>query len=315
MADIFICYCRRDMKKVTHWVKQLQDRGYSVWMDLQSVEGATLWAKEIVEAIDACKVLVVMLSKASIDSPNVVKEVSLASEKGKPILPLKLEAVEIPATMQYQLANIHFLELFHGDEANSLDAIARALDHHGVAAGAEAAGPAAGPSHLSGSKKKLIGIAAAAVAALVLIWVVSALVPRNGGPGPGDHAGGPVKPPPATQAVRQTTTGPVTPTLTRPVKPPVPPPPTAAPLAEAALKLAAVRLNIRWVRKGFLADTDRTFELTVSLLRRGAGSSRYILSIISPARCGRGPPVLRGTKQSLASSRRSLNFFVRLSTT
>ena len=60
MADIFICYCRRDMKKVTHWVKQLQDRGYSVWMDLQSVEGATLWAKEIVEAIDACKVLVVM---------------------------------------------------------------------------------------------------------------------------------------------------------------------------------------------------------------------------------------------------------------
>jgi len=283
MADIFICYCRRDTKKVTHWVRQLQDRGYSVWMDLQSVEGATLWAKEIVEAIDGCKVLVVMLSKSSIDSANVVKEVSLASEKGKPILPLKLETVDIPATMQYQLANIHFLELFHGDDAQGLDAIARALGHHDVTPGADAAPTsAAAPPRLSAPRKKLIGIVAAVVAALAAVWIVSALVPRGGGPGPGDHAAGPVHPPPvappAHPPVSPPATRPVKPPATRPVTPPAPPPPTAAPLSEAALKLAAVKLNVRWVKKGFLGDTDRTFASTAGVVGVQDGKLRLVTS-------------------------------------
>ena len=93
-------------------------------------------------------VLILMLSRHSVESHHVVKEVSLASEKEKRILPLKIEPVDIPPSMQYQLANIHFLELFRGDQEKVYSIIVRALSRHGVAAGAgpEAADEAAGPA-------------------------------------------------------------------------------------------------------------------------------------------------------------------------
>ncbi|MDY6913170.1 MAG: TIR domain-containing protein [Planctomycetota bacterium] len=148
MADIFICYSRKDTQEVSRWVRRLEAEGFSVWMDLDSVDGASLWAKEIVQAIDDCSVLILMLSRHSVESHHVVKEVSLASEKEKRILPLKIEPVDIPPSMQYQLANIHFLELFRGDEEKIYSIVVRALSRHGVAAGAgpEAADSAAEPA-------------------------------------------------------------------------------------------------------------------------------------------------------------------------
>ena len=134
MADIFICYSRKDTAAVTQWVKRLEQEGFSVWVDLTSVDGATLWTKEIVEAIDQCRVVILMLSRSSVNSHHVVKEVSLASDKQKRILPLKLEAVDVPPSMQYQLANIHFLEVYD-DEERGFRAIVRSLSHHGIAAG------------------------------------------------------------------------------------------------------------------------------------------------------------------------------------
>ena len=81
MADIFICYARKDSKAVTHWVKRLEDAGFSVWMDVTNVDGATVWASEIVEAINDCKVFALMLSRNSVQSPHVGRELSLASDK------------------------------------------------------------------------------------------------------------------------------------------------------------------------------------------------------------------------------------------
>jgi len=276
MADIFVCYCRRDMDTVTHWVRQLEQRGYSVWMDLQSVDGATLWAKEIVEAIDACKVLIVMLSKDAVESPNVVKEVSLASEKGKPILPLKLKAVDIPATMQYQLANIHFLELFHGDEGRSRDAIFRSLGHHGVTPGEPASeeAPRRTAPPAGGRRKTFV---AAAIAAVVLAMIITSVIVWSGDrpPPQNQHAVTPA-PPPTTPPV----TPPVTPPTSRPVTTPTPrpvtPPPKAAPLAEAGLKLAPVGLTVRWVKKGFLGSEDKTFTGTAGVVSFADGKLRMV---------------------------------------
>ena len=78
------------------------------------IDAATLWSESIVEAIAKCKVLIMMVSSHSTDSHNVVKEVMIASESKKTILPIYLEPADIPTKLKYQLTGIQHLEWFDG---------------------------------------------------------------------------------------------------------------------------------------------------------------------------------------------------------
>ena len=65
-----------------------------------------MWSQEIVSAIKGCKVMLLSISPNSTESENVVKELALASERKKPIIPVYPETAEIPETMEYQLDGI-----------------------------------------------------------------------------------------------------------------------------------------------------------------------------------------------------------------
>ena len=131
-ADVFISYSSRDRDRVTPIVKELEAHGISVWFDQEGIEGADLWRSEIVNGIEGCKVLVLMGSTSAVASENVVKEVSLASEKKKRILPVYLEPVGVPATLEYQLAGVHHIAFHQGDPKVNLHRILRSLHRVGV---------------------------------------------------------------------------------------------------------------------------------------------------------------------------------------
>ena len=67
------------------------------------------------------------ISGSSADSKNVVKELALASEGHKNILPVYLESAEIPESMAYQLTGIQRVEFFDGDEEVGQQSVIRAL--------------------------------------------------------------------------------------------------------------------------------------------------------------------------------------------
>src|SRR4051812_12750107 len=91
--DIFISYSSLDKEKADQLNELLASAGLSVWIDRSGIDVATSWSKEIVQAIDGCTAFVVLLSPNSIISKNVIREVALAFEKNKKILPLDLEPV------------------------------------------------------------------------------------------------------------------------------------------------------------------------------------------------------------------------------
>jgi adenylate cyclase len=121
MADIFISYSSKDREKAEQLTELLSSAGLSVWIDKHGIGAATSWTKEIVDGINNCKALLLLLSSSSIASQNVIKEVSLASEKQKKIIPLDLEPVTIPAELEYQLAGLQRTSM------TNIDAIIRAL--------------------------------------------------------------------------------------------------------------------------------------------------------------------------------------------
>ena len=143
-AEVFISYASKDRKRILDLVDRLESAGVSVWIDQMSIEGATMWSQEIVSAIRNCKVLVLAISGNSADSKNVVKELALASEGHKNILPVYLESAEIPESMAYQLAGIQRVEFFDGDEEVGQQSVIRALAKLGVTVNEEASTAAAG---------------------------------------------------------------------------------------------------------------------------------------------------------------------------
>ena len=94
---------------------------------MAGVEVASMWSKEIVSAIRDCKVLLLSITPHSTGSDNVVKELALASERKKPIIPIHLEPAEIPETMEYQLAGIQCVDFYESREEMALKSVIRAL--------------------------------------------------------------------------------------------------------------------------------------------------------------------------------------------
>jgi adenylate cyclase len=128
MPDIFISYSSKDRDQAQMLTEMLASAGLSVWIDQAGIEAATSWSEEIVNALDGCKAFIVMLSPSSIESKNVVREVALAFEKNKKILPLDLEPVSLPASMQYHLAGLQRTSM------TNIDSVIRALGKLGLEA-------------------------------------------------------------------------------------------------------------------------------------------------------------------------------------
>jgi hypothetical protein len=133
--DLFVSYSRHDQKQVLALTKLLEQRGLKVWIDQQRLDGASLWPKEVTEALLRAKVFVLVISKASVVSNNVIRELSLASEESKTILPLQLEQVEIPSSIRYQLAGIQYLVFNPRNPQENADQIIRTLSKLGVMPG------------------------------------------------------------------------------------------------------------------------------------------------------------------------------------
>ncbi|HZK75860.1 MAG TPA: toll/interleukin-1 receptor domain-containing protein, partial [Candidatus Kapabacteria bacterium] len=129
MPEVFISYAKSDRPHALDLAGELRAHGFSVWIDQGSIGGAKNWTTEIVEAIDACTTFVCLLSPHSLASHNVAKELQLASEKRKHILPVLIERVTLPSNFEYSLVGlqrVYFqdrpaifkaLELLHGIDA------------------------------------------------------------------------------------------------------------------------------------------------------------------------------------------------------
>ena len=127
--SIFVTYSRRDSAAVFSIVSQLQKDGYKVWIDQTGIDGATFWRSAIVDAITNSAMVLFFASEASCDSENVVKELALASEERKPILPVFLEAAKLPPSIRYQIAGLQHVA-WYTDSKHALEQIGLAIQRH-----------------------------------------------------------------------------------------------------------------------------------------------------------------------------------------
>lgn len=123
--SIFISYSRQNEKQAMHLLGVLRREGYTVWIDQESIAGASIWSDEIVQNIKSCDIFIALISTSSAESHNVSKEIALAAENKKIILPIEIGHVDLPGQLEYALAGIQ--RTSYSDEEAILHAVKNQL--------------------------------------------------------------------------------------------------------------------------------------------------------------------------------------------
>jgi hypothetical protein len=123
---LFISYAHADDAAVTPIVAIVESSGRAVWID-KSIAAGEGWAGEIVRGIKGARGVIVMCSARAFESDHIKREVYLADRFKKPMLPMFLEAANMPEDFEYFFAGVQWLELFKLGEAERAGAIRSAL--------------------------------------------------------------------------------------------------------------------------------------------------------------------------------------------
>jgi TolB-like protein len=122
--DIFISYSTKDRIDALALVERLRSSGYTIWIDQSGIDAATSWSKEIAEALEDCSTFILLLSPNSLASENVAKELAVAAELKKHIIPIELESVQLKREFLYHLTGLQ--RVAH----TNIDAIVHVLDKY-----------------------------------------------------------------------------------------------------------------------------------------------------------------------------------------
>jgi TIR domain len=110
--DIFVSYSQPDRDCAYELTHHLETNGFTVWIAPRDVSPAAEWAAEIIDAISAARVMILVFSASSNTSPQVRREVERAVSKDLRILPFRLENVLPSKSLEYFLSSQHWLDGF-----------------------------------------------------------------------------------------------------------------------------------------------------------------------------------------------------------
>jgi hypothetical protein len=110
--DVFVSYSQPDRDCAFELVARIESHGISAWIAPRDVSPSADWAAEIIDAISAARVMVLVFSAQSNSSPQVHREVERAVHKQLRILPFRIEDVLPTKSLEYFLSTQHWLDAF-----------------------------------------------------------------------------------------------------------------------------------------------------------------------------------------------------------
>lgn len=109
---VFVSYSQADRDAAFGLVARVESAGIDCWIAPRDVTPAADWAAEIVEAITAARVMVLVFSSNTNDSPQVRREVERAVHHRVTVLPFRIENVLPSHSLEYFLSSQHWLDAF-----------------------------------------------------------------------------------------------------------------------------------------------------------------------------------------------------------
>lgn len=108
--DVFVSYSSKDFDKVREVAAAFTKEKINYWLGPEQVDAGDAFPTAISAALERAKVLVLILSSHAVQSPWIEKEVIVANNRKIPVLPLLIEAFDLPGNWKFNLTNIQYSE-------------------------------------------------------------------------------------------------------------------------------------------------------------------------------------------------------------
>ncbi len=128
MGQVFISYSRADKAFADQLRADLEKRGADVWIDVDDIPVGEKWSSAVQQGLDACTVMIVILSPEATASKNVEDEWQYFLDQDKPLVPVLLR----PTKAHFQISRIQYIDFSQQPYRTAFDALCAELQRNGV---------------------------------------------------------------------------------------------------------------------------------------------------------------------------------------
>src|SRR5262245_35379844 len=122
---LFVSHVHEDRAVALQIVADLEARGLKCWIAPRDV-GPGKFDDVIADAIDRCRAFLLIFSEKSNENEYISRELTVAGDARKPIIPIRIESAEPKHGLRIRLANLHRYDAFPNRSA-ALDELERRL--------------------------------------------------------------------------------------------------------------------------------------------------------------------------------------------
>jgi hypothetical protein len=117
---------KEDRETAMGIVDKLEDRSVSCWIAPRDVQPGNPFDEEIADAIDNCLAVLLVFSDRCNQSSYIRREVTVAGEAHKKIIPFRIEDSMPKGGLRLRLSDLHYIDAFNNFNV-AIDQLARLI--------------------------------------------------------------------------------------------------------------------------------------------------------------------------------------------
>jgi TPR repeat protein len=108
--DVFISYSSKDKTTGDAVCAMLESEGIRCWIAPRDVTPSMEWSECIIDAIQECRIMVLVFTTSSNESPQIHREIERAVNHGVAVLPFRTEDILPDKALEYFIGDVHWLD-------------------------------------------------------------------------------------------------------------------------------------------------------------------------------------------------------------
>ena len=127
--DVFISDAQKDKTVADAICAKLESRNIKCWIAPRDVPPGSDFPDSIVKAIEQCRIVVLIFSSHANNSPHVIRELTNAVNKGRNIVPFRIEDIQPSRSMEYLIGVRQWLDAVTPPLENHFDELAGTIEN------------------------------------------------------------------------------------------------------------------------------------------------------------------------------------------
>ncbi|OPY37025.1 MAG: TIR domain protein [Methanoregula sp. PtaU1.Bin051] len=127
--DVFISYAQLDKTTADAICAKLESRRIRCWIAPRDVQPSKDFPAAIIEGIEGTEIMVLVFSSHANNSPHVIRELTNAVNKGRIIIPFRVEDVVPSKSMEYLIGVPHWLDAITPPLEKHIEHLADTVEH------------------------------------------------------------------------------------------------------------------------------------------------------------------------------------------